>query len=98
MKEKMLEYFPDPYPDEVLYSIWARYSDIVRFTNNMDVFQELFGAIRMSATIDLPSHLGYFVGNLPTGHAYSVDYFIDHHTLLPFFAAFRSPEQTRRLR
>src|SRR5437660_1165267 len=94
----MLEYLPDPYPDELLYSMWARYSDNVRYANKMDVFQELFGTTRVQATIDLPSHLGYFVGNLPSGHAYTVDYFIDHHTLLPFYGAFRSKEYHSRIR
>jgi TniQ len=94
----MLEYLPDPYPGELLYSVWARYSDYVRYANKMDVFLELFGTTGIQATVDLPSHLGYFVGNLPFGHTYTVDYFIDRHTLLPFYAAFHVPEQVRQLR
>src|SRR6266567_2458617 len=94
----MLEYLPDPHPDELLYSVWARYSDDVRYANKMDVSQELFGTTSNHATVDLPSHLAYFVDHLPTGHMYTVDYFIDHHTLLPFYAAFHAPEHVRRLR
>jgi hypothetical protein len=94
----MLEYLPDPYPGELLYSVWARYSDDVHYANKMDVLQELFGTTSIRATVDLPSHLGYFVDHLPTGHRYTVDYFIDHHTLLPFYAAFHAPDHVRQLR
>jgi hypothetical protein len=94
----MLEYLPDPYPDELLYSVWARYSDDVRYAYKREVLQELFGTMWIEATVDLPSHLAYFVDHLPIGHRYTVDYFIDHHTLLPFYAAFHSPEHVRQLR
>jgi hypothetical protein len=94
----MLEYFPDPYSDELLYSIWARYSDNVRYTNKSEVLQELFGTTNVPATVDLPSHLGYFVANLPYDHTYTIDYFIDHHTLLPFYGAFRSKDYYTRIR
>ena len=40
----MLEYFPDPYPDELLYSVWARFSDQVRYPNHREIMQELFGS------------------------------------------------------
>src|SRR5258707_576210 len=94
----MLDYFPDPFPGEILYSVWARFNDHVQYPRKIDVFQELFGTSGVVATVDLPCHLGYFVNHLPTGHMYTVDYFIDQHTLLPFYGAFRSEEYLRRLR
>jgi hypothetical protein len=94
----MLEHFPDPYPDEILYSVWARFSDNVRYPLKNDVFQELFGYENASPVIDLPCHLGYFVDHLPTGHKYDVDYFIRNHTLLPFYASFLPLEKYKSIR
>ncbi len=94
----MLEHLPDPYPDELLYSVWARYSDHVHYSNKQDVFQELFGYINGNATVDLPCHLKYFFDNLPIGHSYTLDMLIDRHTLLPFYGPFLSQERYRGLR
>ena len=94
----MIEYFPDPYPDEILYSVWARYSDYVRYPSKQDVLQELFGSWKHWAGVEFPCHLGYFVDHLPLGHCYPVDWFIDHHTLLPFYSPFLPPERIKRMR
>ena len=94
----MIEHCPDPYPDEVLYSVWARYSDHIQCPHKDDVFQELFGNRKVKATVDLPCHLDYFVNNLPIGHSYTIDFFIDHHTLFPFYGPFLPQERYRRLR
>ncbi len=84
----MLEHFPDPYPDEVLYSVWARYADQVTHPTLRDIHRELFGRSSVNSVIDLPCHLEYFVNNLPLDHSYSADYFIDNHTLLSFYSTF----------
>ncbi len=94
----MLEHFPDPHPDEILYSVWARYSDLVRYSARTDVIQELFGTSTIKAVVDLPCRLGFFYNNLPYGHDYNVDLFINYHTLLPFYSPFLSPERGARLR
>jgi len=94
----MIEHFLDPHPDEILYSVWARYSDQVQFRNKQDVFQELLGSWKLSAVVEFPRYLGYFVDHLPFGHHYTVDWFIDHHTLLPFYSSFMPPERLIRVR
>ena len=50
----MLEYFPDPYPDEILYSVWARLSDRVRSQSKQEVLRELFGSKHYRGGVDLP--------------------------------------------
>src|SRR6266568_1549322 len=94
----MLEHFLDPYPDEILYSVWARYSDQVGYSSWTDVLLELFGTSTLKAVVDLPCRLGFFYNNLPYGHDYNVDLFINNHTLLPFYSSFLSPERVARLR
>ncbi len=94
----MLEYFTDPYPDEILYSTWARFSDQGHFSNIKDAFQELFGSRNVHPVVDLPCHLGNFWQNLPFGHAYTIDEFIDQHTLLPLYRPFLPPGRFEALR
>jgi len=61
----MLEYFPDPYPDEILYSIWARYSDDVHLPAKTDALWELFGSRSVRPIVDLPGRIQCFVDRLP---------------------------------
>ncbi len=94
----MIACFCDPYPDEPLYSVWARYGDRVRYPYKTRVLLELFGSSKIRPNIDLPCYLKYFVDNLPIGHGYTADYFIDHHTLLPFYGAFFPPERLKGIK
>src|SRR6266566_789521 len=94
----MIEYFPDPFPDEVLYSVWARFSDLANYPNLSDVFKELFGNRRTKPIADLPCQLGHFFEHLPYGHSYTIDLLIDRHTLLPFYAPFLPAERYIHLR
>lgn len=93
----MVGFFPDPYPDELLYSVCARYHHRVRYRAHRSTAQDLFGA-RVVAAIDLPSSLSRLIAALPPGHRYSVDQLIDNHTLLLFYAPFLPPERVTRLR
>lgn len=91
----MLGHFPTPYPDELFYSICARFSDRMRYPVVDYAVRELFGALT-NATIELPGYLDYFISILPPGHRYTADDIIDHHTLLPFYQPFLL-EQRRQL-
>ncbi|HEY9795286.1 MAG TPA: TnsD family transposase [Leptolyngbyaceae cyanobacterium] len=93
----MIGFFPDPYPDELLYSVCARYSDRVHYRSREVLAQELFGSINASATVDLPNHLDHLIAVLPNGHHYTVDYLINRCTLFPFYKPFLSPERVNYL-
>src|SRR2546421_1522831 len=84
----MLEHFPDPHPDEMLYSVWARYSDHVGYPHLTDALQDLFGNRDVQPIVDLPCHLEYFFHQLPYGHTYTIEDLINRHTLLPFYRPF----------
>lgn len=94
----MSGHFPTPLPDELFYSLCARYSDRVRYSDIEAVNKELFGARGMSAGIDLPSHLGHLVKSLPTNHELTVNRLINEHTLSPFYTQFLPVERYNRVR
>lgn len=93
----MIGCFPDPYPDELLYSVCARYSQRMHYPNRLSVLQDLFGVVT-TPVIDLPGHLEALTAALPPGSSYSVDYFIDKHTLLPLYRPFLAQEKYAQLR
>lgn len=91
-------HFPTPYPDELFYSICARYSRRVAYPDAKSVLQELFGSATATAVIDLPNRLRKLATGLPAGTSLTTDCLIDRHTLLPFYSAFIPPERVRRIR
>jgi hypothetical protein len=93
----MLEHFPDPYPDEILYSVWARYGALVNYPSEADALEELFGKRQVGPSVDLPGHLQFFVRNLPHGHGYTLDFFLFHHTLLPLYCPFWSGQRLAQI-
>jgi hypothetical protein len=93
----MISCFPDPYPDELLYSLCARYAERVRFPSEKAVIQELFGEGAAVAIVDLPSNLGRLVSSLPNNQSYSVENLVNKHTLFPFFAPFLDPRQAQQV-
>lgn len=93
----MLGFFPEPYPDELLYSVFARFSFMSHFSDMKDVHGQLFGLRNLRAVVDLPTHIDSLLNNLPDGHKYCADYFIKNHTLLPYYAPFLQPERVQAL-
>ena len=93
----MIGYFPVPYPDEILYSICARYTSIMNYPSKRSVVEELFGTRNAIAVVDLPSHLDYLTTAIPHSSPIAEDYLVRHHTLLPFYSAFLPSERVRRL-
>lgn len=93
----MIGFFPDPYPDELLYSVFARFFAMFRFSDMKDVHGQLFGLRSLRAVVDLPSHIDSLLRNLPNGHKYSANYFIKNHTLLPYYAPFLEPDRVQTL-
>ena len=94
----MIPCFRDPFPDEIFYSVCARYKDRVQYPDTKDIFQELFGTGYAFVTVDLPCRLQHFFDRLPMGHTYTIDFFIDHHTLLPFYAPFLPEERYQHIK
>jgi len=80
--------FPDPHPDELFFSICARYSDRMRFPSIHALNRDLFGSHAVVPTIAFPSRFAALLENLPDVYGYSMDKFLNEHTLFPLFRPF----------
>ena len=88
----MLSSFPTPYPDELLYSVVARYH--VRSGNKSfwQTHEELFETVELQPyKIVLPNNLNFLVSQLPQGSQLIVENLIKKNTLYPFFRSFLTP-------
>jgi hypothetical protein len=94
----MIGFFPEPYPDELCYSLCARYRRRAGYRGRISTVRDLFGLRAFRTAVDLPSRLDHLIAALPPGHGYTTDRFIDEHTLLPFYGAFLSPERVALIR
>lgn len=92
-----LGFFPDPFPDELLYSVCARYGDWMKFPHSAASAEIFLGKRGVQFPVELPSHLNHLVSVLPPGHQYTADYFITHHTLAPLYFPFMPQERTNKL-
>jgi hypothetical protein len=86
----MLAFFPTPYPDELLYSAFARYHVKSRSIGYKQTMNDLFGNSNLTVIIDLPKRLNTFYALLPEGSLLTPDCLIRDHTLLPLFKPFLS--------
>jgi Tn7-like transposition protein D/TniQ len=76
--------FPDPYPNECLYSILSRDIAIHRYSNPLRSIEKNYGTSNRNAfgdLVSLPTSLDRLVSNLPKWQAYDVDEIINGHTL-----------------
>lgn len=94
----MTSFFPTAYPDELLYSILARYHVRSGNISPKATLRELFGSMTVTATTDLPSHLNALVQNLPPLSKHTVEGLIQKHTLYPFYAPFLFPGKAELVR
>lgn len=83
-----LGFFPDTYPDELLYSACARFSEQSKYPNVLDALHDLFGNQKISAIVDIPNRLDTLISAMPPGHRYTSNRFIEENTLFPFYAPF----------
>jgi hypothetical protein len=84
----MIGYFPVAYPDEVFYSLCARFSDRTQFSNKKTIMERLFGSKNVIPTVDLPSCLEHFANTVGFPELYNPESVIQNHTLLPVYAPF----------
>jgi hypothetical protein len=91
-------HFPSPYPDEMLYSICARFGSRVAYPDAKSILQELFDSPTATVIIDLPNRLRKLAAGLPAGTSLTTNCLIDQHTLLPFYSAFIPPERVKQIR
>lgn len=92
-----MNFFPTPYPDELLYSVLARYcmrSGNIREIHN---FEDLFGTRNCVAVMELATNLDGLIERMPVNTKYTTEYLIYNHTLFPYLAAFIPPERSAKV-
>lgn len=89
----MISNFPTPYPDELIYSVIARYAVHNGILSPKYLTEELFNKRSLTPTYDLPSHLDKLASYLPA--QYDALILINQHTLLPLYQPFQ-PETVIR--
>ena len=94
----MIIFFPTPYPDEILYSVFARYHDKSPNLNGSETAKDLFNVNRIVCCVEFPSLLANLLQNMPLNNPYDVDRLIADHTLFSFYTAFTSPENKNLIR
>ena len=77
-----MNFFPTPYPDEILYSTLARYC--IRSGNIKEIhnFEDLFGTRNCIAVMELSTQLDALIENMLVGTKYTAEYFI---ISIPYF-------------
>lgn len=91
----MLTIFPNPYPDEILYSVIARYYIRCGSTSPKFTLGELFNNTNLTATVDLPCNINALIKNLADFSNYKAENFIINNTLYPLYAPFMPKERAK---
>ena len=93
----MLHNFPIPYPDELFYSLCARYSLRMGYPDAKTFTLKVLGSRNALAVVDLPTHLAHVHDKVPSGLFASARDIINKHTLLPFYRPFMAAEHAEKL-
>ena len=88
----MMTFFPTPYPDEILYSVFARYHEKSPNFNGSETARDLFNVKRIVCSLEFPTLLGNLVRDMPLNSPFDVDRLILEHTLFPYYTVFLSLE------
>lgn len=84
----MLAYFPNPYKDELLYHVIARYHFALGNTDLRDTIREIFGVEDTIPSISFPTGLAAISAQLPKQTEFTPEYLIFNHTLFPLYKPF----------
>lgn len=93
----MLAFFPTPYPDELLYSVFSRYHVRSRNSGFAQSLTDLFTNSSARTSIDLQTRLDTLYEQLPRGSILTPENLMDNHTLLPLFKVFWSQLVVERM-
>lgn len=93
----MISFFPTPYPNELLYSVLARFHVRSGNLSPKATIEELFGSRSVTAVVDLPANIANLISNLPIGSKYTAEGLIMESTLYPFYSAFLPPERAKTI-
>lgn len=87
----MIDFFTDPYKDELIYSAIARYHFYSGNVDYKDTIEECFGKRSVVPILELAGRLDYLAGQL--GGTYTSDKIIKDNTILPYYAPFMDKDR-----
>jgi len=94
----LLSFFPTPYPDELLYSVFARYHVRSGNISMKATMNELFKTITMTAIVDIPCGINTLADNLPISFSYTAEKLILGNTMFPYYTAFLSADKSETVK
>lgn len=89
----MIANFPDPYLDELVISLLARYRWSLPFLSQSKVMRQLFNRSSMNIPLELGASLRAFVDAVGRENGLNVEILIHNHTLLALYAPFLPPDR-----
>ncbi|NRD76568.1 TniQ family protein [Bacillus sp. BRMEA1] len=92
-----LLFFNTPYPDELFYSICARFHKRSGNVYEKATIKDLFSSRSITASAFLPSGINALIANMPPFANYNAEQFIINHTLYPFYSAFLPLRQAEEI-
>jgi hypothetical protein len=93
-----MQLFPTPCPDELLYSVCARYASRMKYPSAATMAVKLFGSRNVVSVVDLPNRLAQLAQKLSGVQDVTPDSLIDLQTLLPFYTPFVPGARLRKVR
>lgn len=84
----MASFFPPPYPDELLYSVIARYHVRSGSTSPKSTIGDVFSSRTATAVTDMPCNIKELYCNLPEVSKIEPERLIMDYTLYPYYTAF----------
>lgn len=93
----MIATLPELYPDELLYSWYARYKERMGYLHDADVWQDLFGNSNHKPNILTHDDLTVLARNVPSAWMQDHESLINNHTAVPYLLAFADEHYVRSL-
>lgn len=84
----MLRYFPMPYPDGSIYSIFLRYDKKMKNDNYFVTLKDLTGDMYSIVSYGLTNKLLFLCNQLPKKSQYTPEFFIKNNMILPLYKPF----------
>lgn len=89
----MIQLFPEPYPDELLYSCIARYHIRVGNIDAKNTLRDLYNKDTITAMIEMTSNVKKLINSIPA-RVYTEDEIIKENTMYSYFTSFTTKEKS----
>lgn len=88
-----MNFIPEIYEDELLYSVIARYKQMCGIQSMTSLLKDVYGKKVKHISMILPQHTEILLMNMPPNHRITATEIIHNHTLYPYYTAFLNGEK-----